>query len=69
MNKKTIALAFLTANLIATASGSAGADVLRLAQGWYGGSSREYRDGDRDRHRPTWAVGTFHGRNGANGNE
>ena len=66
MNKKTLRWTLLAAGL-ALAANAVAADV-RLAQGrwnsWYG-PSRDYRG---ERH-GDWAVGTFYGRNGANGNE
>ncbi|HEX6794639.1 MAG TPA: hypothetical protein VF304_12380 [Casimicrobiaceae bacterium] len=68
MNKKSIAFAFLTAGLLASGVAGAASDDLHLAQGWYG-PPRDARGGDRDRYRGNWAVGTFHGKNGANGNE
>ena len=69
MNKKSIAFAFLTAGLLASGAATAAAEDVHLAQGWYGPQSRDERGSDRDRYRGNWAVGTFHGKNGANGNE
>jgi len=68
MKKKTIAFAVLSTSLLESGAASAAADDLRLEQGWYG-PPRDSRGSDRDRYRGNWAVGTFRGQNGANGNE
>ena len=64
MNRHSIALAVFAAGLAAAASALAAPGDIRLAQGWYG-PPHEYHGGNRH----DWAVGTFYGRNGANGSE
>ena len=70
--KETLALALLAATVIASGAASAARDSIRVAEGgwnsWYG-PSRDYRDDHRSDRRGDWAVGTFHGQNGANGIE
>ena len=67
--KTTIgALALLAAGLLVTGPAISGSGDTLLADGgwnsWYG-PSRDDRSGSRG----NWSVGTFHGRNGANGND
>jgi hypothetical protein len=68
MKTNVVALALLTAGLLAGTTATAAPGDTRLADGgrdsWYGPSRN-----DRGRARENWAVGTFHGQNGANGNE
>jgi hypothetical protein len=68
MKTNVVALALLTAGLLAGGTAMAAPGDTRLADGgrnsWYG-PSRDDRAGSRG----NWAVGTFHGQNGANGNE
>lgn len=65
MKKRTIALFLLAAAGALPGLASAGGDPLQLAQGGWYGSSRHHRSDARG----GWAVGTFHGQNGANGSE
>jgi hypothetical protein len=64
MNTKTVALVVLAAATLGTGAAATARD-LQLAQGGWYGPSRPYRDNQR----ADWAVGTFHGQNGAHGNE
>jgi hypothetical protein len=68
MKTSIVALTLLAAGLLVTGPAISGAGDTRLADGgrnsWYG-PSRDDRGGSRG----NWAVGTFHGQNGANGNE
>ena len=68
--KKAIALALMACGVVSGVA-SAGPGDIRLAQG-RGHSSygppRDYGDQRREA-RGDWAVGTFRGQNGANGNE
>jgi hypothetical protein len=68
MNTSTAALTLLAAGLLVTGPAISGSADTRLADGgwnsWYG-PSRDERSGSRG----NWAVGTFHGQNGANGND
>ena len=64
MNTKTVALVVLAAATLGTGAAATARD-LQLAQGGWYGPSRPYRDNQR----ADWAVGTFHGQNGANGHE
>jgi len=68
MNTYIAALALLATSLLVAGPAIPASSDMRLADGgwnsWYG-PSRDYRGGSRG----NWAVGTFHGQNGANGNE
>ena len=69
MDKKTIVPAVFAAAMLATGWASAASGDVRLAEGRWNscyGPSRDYHDRGARRD---WAVGTFYGQNGANGNE
>jgi hypothetical protein len=66
MKKRTFALFLPIAAAFACPDLATADDATRLAQGgWYGSSRHHYRSDARG----GWAVGTFRGQNGANGDE
>ena len=63
MNRRSLALVLVSAATLFTGVTSAG--DLQIAQGGWYGPARPFRDYDRC----DWAVGTFYGQNGANGDD